>query len=109
MSTVVRIEAGVLLIGSPRFAIDSSCVPALSSFDIDIVAFGKILRGEDFFVAEEVDCAVTQLAESGISMQSPHGPVLVTESVFADESGDTRPGATGYSPQQLVDASSTET
>ena len=76
MSTVVRIEVSVSLTGSPSFAIRSLFVLTLLSVDTEIIVSGKILRGENLFVAKDVIRLVMQLLESGISIQLVHEFIL---------------------------------
>ena len=76
MSIVVRIEVSVSLIWFPGFATRSLFVLTVSLMDTETIAFGKILRGEDFFVTKDVIRLVTQLPGSGISVQLPHEFIL---------------------------------
>jgi len=76
MSTVVRIEVRVSLTGFPSFAIRSLFVLTLLLVDTETIVFGKILRGEDFFVTKDVIRLVMQLPGSGISIQLPSEFIL---------------------------------
>ena len=76
MSTVVRIEVSISLTGVLSFAIRSLFVLTLSLVDTETIVSGKILRGENLFVKEDVIHLVTQLPESGISIQLPHEFIL---------------------------------
>lgn len=75
MSTVVRIEARVLLMGLSGFAINPSSGP--TSFNIEIVVAGKTLSEEVFFDIG-AKLRVTPLAKVGTSIQLPQELVLAT-------------------------------